>query len=237
MAKTFFPDTVFAWVFCVTLFGLTCVAAWVDTRKAIVPNRLTVLIFVLGLVANAVRGGWLAAEHRPVWLFEPEAVWLGVLCGLLFALVSFLIVFAVMFGLWIFGLCGGGDVKLMAAVATWTGTWYFLLIAAVTLVVLVVWTIGQVVVGGGMKPRQVKKRLEALGKPQDKQQDKQQDRAVGQSSAGRRGKVRTTFSFPVAVATGLVLLWAFRVELQLVKPPPEQQQGASAHVRPAPIHA
>ena len=99
----------------ISLIALTesCVAAWIDTRKAIIPNRLNVLICALGLLASATRGGWLAAENQHVWwLFEEGTPpWAGVIAGLLFALVGFLLAFAVMFGLWIFNLCGAGDVK------------------------------------------------------------------------------------------------------------------------------
>lgn len=232
MAKTFFPDMGFAWVFCIALIGLTGIAAWVDTHKAKVPNRLTVLIFALGLVINAVRGGWLAADNHPVWLLlqtEGGAWWLGAIDGLLFALTGFLVIFAIMVGLWIFNLSGGGDVKLLAAVATWLGLLFFLMVWMVTLVVLVLWTIGQLLVGGSMSPRQVKKRLEAMGK--------QKERGAGQPPAGKRGKLKTTFSFPLAIATAIVLMWLFRFDLQLVKPPPEQPQGTSAHVRPTPTHS
>jgi Flp pilus assembly protein protease CpaA len=227
VAKPFFPDLAFAWVFCLSLMVLTGIAAWIDTRKAIVPNRLTVLIFVLGLVTNAIRGGWLAAESRPVWwISDGGTVWLGVLDGLLFGLVGFLIIFALMFAFWIFGLCGGGDVKLMAAVAAWIGMPNFLLVWLATLVVLIFWTLGQVLLSG-LSPQRVKKNLRELGKSP-------KDRAAEQTPPGKRGKLRTTFSFPVAVATALVLLWLFRVELQLVqpKPPADQPQGVSSHVRP-----
>jgi Flp pilus assembly protein protease CpaA len=230
VAKTFFPDPVFAWVFCLTLILLTSLAAWIDTRKAIVPNRLTVLIFILGLVANAIRGGWLAAENHPVWwLSEGGASWLGVLDGLLFGLVGFIIIFALMFAFWIFGLCGGGDVKLMAAVAAWMGMPNFLLLWLATLVVLIFWTLGQVLMGG-LSPQRVKKNLRELGQSP-------KDRAAEQAPSGKRGQLRTTFSFPVAVATAVVLLWLFRVELQLVqpKPPADQPQGVSCHVRPTPL--
>lgn len=229
MAKTFFPDTIFAWVFCVTLIALTWIAAWIDTRKAIVPNRLTVLIFILGLVSNAIRGGWLGAENQPLWVFDTGTIWLGVLDGLFIALVGFVVIFALMFAFWIFGLCGGGDVKLLAAVATWSGLPYFLIIWLVTLVVLIFWTLGQVLLGG-LSPRRVKKNLRELGKSP-------KDRAAEQKLPGKRGKLRTTFSFPVAVATTIVLLWLFRVELQLVQPKPQAEppQGASTHVRPAPV--
>jgi len=228
----FFPDTAFAWVFCVALILLTGAAAWIDTRKAIVPNRLTVLILVLGLTANMVRGGLLGAENKPVavawWYFEETGAWLGVLYGFLFALVGFVVVFAIMFGFWIFGLCGGGDVKLFAAVAAWLSLPNFLIVWFVTLAVLFVWMLGQILLGG-LRPRQVKKSLAKMSGAQNK------DRAAGQLPTGKRGKMKTTFSFPLAVATAIVLLWLFRIELQLVqpKPQPEQPQGTSAHVRPS----
>lgn len=233
MPNMFFPATAYAWVFCVTLFALTGIAAWIDTRKAIVPNRLTVLILVLGLLANAVRGGWLAADSQSVWWLVGAGdgrVWLGVIDGLLFALFGFIIVFAIMFGFWIFGLCGGGDVKLLAAVAAWVGMPNFLLVWFGSLIVLIVWTLGQVVLGG-FTPRRIAKNLAKAANPKN-------DRPAGQPANNKRGQLRTTFSFPVAVATVVVLMWLFRYELQLVppKPQPEQPQGASAHVRPAPTH-
>jgi len=227
----FFPNAAFAWAFCLSLILLTCVAAWTDTRKAIIPNRLNVLICALGLVASALRGGWLGAENQHVWwLFEEGTPWwAGVFAGLLFALVGFLLAFGIMFGLWIFNLCGAGDVKLMAALATWTGPWYFTLILFASLVTLVVWMVGQLVFGG-LTSKQLRKTMGALNKGK---RDPETGRPVV-----KRGRMRTTFSLPVAVATALVLLLVFRVELQLVPPKPqqpEQQQGAAVHVRSSPL--
>jgi len=227
----FFPNAAFAWVFCLTLILLTGVAAWTDTRKAIVPNRLSILILVLGLLANAIRGGWLAAEHHHVWwLFEEGTPpWAGVIAGLLFALVGFLLAFAVMFGLWIFGLCGGGDVKLVSALAAWTGFWYCTLILFASVVTLLVWMVGQLVVGG-LTAKRLRKTMNRLAKPK-------RDPVTGGPLVPKGGKMRTTFSLPVAVATAAVLLFIFRVELQLVppKPQPEQPQGAAVHVRSSPL--
>jgi Flp pilus assembly protein protease CpaA len=229
----FFPDTAFAWVFCGALILLTGVAAWIDTRKARVPNRLTVTILVLGLVANMVRGGLLGAENKPVlWSIEASGAALGVLYGFLFALVGFVVIFAIMFGFWIFGLCGGGDVKLFAATAAWLSLPNFLIVWFVTLAVLFVWMLGQILLGG-LRPRQVKKSLAKMSGGPNK------DRATDQAPTGKRGKMKTTFSFPLAVATTIVVLWLFRVELQLVQPKPQQdqQQGTTAHVRPSPLPA
>jgi len=231
----FFPNAAFAWVFCLALILLTGVAAWTDTRKAIVPNRLCILILILGLLASAIRGGWLAGESHRVWQLvgdEGGAVWLGVIDGLLFALVGFLLAFAVMFGLWIFGLCGGGDVKLVAAIAAWTGFWYCTIILFASVMTLLVWMIGQLVVGG-LSAKRLRKTMNRLAKPK-------RDPKTGGPLVPKGGKMRTTFSLPVAVATAAVLLFIFRVELQLVppkpqQPQPEQPQGAAAHVRSSPL--
>jgi hypothetical protein len=126
-------------------------------------------------------------------------------------------------------MCGGGDVKLLAAVATWMGVLYFLYILFVALVVLIGWMVGQII-RGGLKPRQVKKSLAKISGGQPEKPDRR-----GPPPPAKPGKMRTTFSFPVAVATAIVLLVVFRIELQLVRPKqPEQPQDASAHVRPAP---
>ncbi|MEJ5277078.1 MAG: prepilin peptidase, partial [Thermogemmata sp.] len=67
MERTFFPNVWFAWVFLGVLFGLTGIAAWTDTKRAKIPNVLTVAMLVLGLIANAVRGGWQGVWGRPLW--------------------------------------------------------------------------------------------------------------------------------------------------------------------------
>lgn len=227
MAQQFFPNAPFAWAFCVGLVLLTCVAAYTDTRKAIIPNRLTVLMLLAGLVANAVRGGWLATEDKPLWVFETGSVWLGIVDGLLFATVGFLVSFALMFLLWVFGTCGGGDVKLLAAVGGWVGFWYFPLVWLVSVLVLFVWMFARFF-SGGLTPRKVQKSLAEL-------------RGDAKTGKGMKpvkpGTTRATYSVPVAVATAVVLLYLFRVPLQLVpeKPrQPEQQQGVLSYARPLP---
>jgi prepilin peptidase CpaA len=223
--KLFFPDSAFAWAFCVGLVLLTAVAAWTDTRKAKIPNWLTVLILALGLAANAARGGWLASENKPLWVFDTGAVWLGVLDGLLFALTGFLVAFAAMFVIWIFGACGGGDVKLLGAVGAWVGFAYFPLVWLASVVVLFVW-LGARLLTGGLSPRQVRKSINELHK-------QKRDRDAGRAPATKPGKLRATYSLPLVVALAAVLMWLFRYELQL-KPRPADPHGAIAHVRPPP---
>jgi Flp pilus assembly protein protease CpaA len=224
--RLFFPDVAYAWIFCATLVLLTSIAAYIDTKKAIVPNRLNVLILALGIVANVVRGAWLAAEGRPVWWlweYNPGATWLGAIDALLFAIVGFLLAFGAMFVMWIFGVCGGGDVKLLGAMGGWIGpekTLFF--VWFVSVVVLMVWVAGRVVLQVG-NPRNMNRTLGAL-------------KSNGSKADGGkpRAHLRVTYSMPLAIATALVLLWVFRFELQLAAPKPQPQPAGISYARPQP---
>lgn len=222
MARAFFPEPAFAWVFCLGICLLTSIAAWTDTRTAKIPNRLNVLIFALGLLMNLIRAAWLGSQDKPLWVFDTGSLWLGALDGLLFAVTGFLVAFAAMFVCWIMGLCGGGDVKLLAAVGAWTGLHKSLLaIWFVSVIVLFIW-FGARILSGGLRPRAVTKTLNQV---------KKQNRP-GAPEAAVPTKLRVTYSLPIAVATALVLFWMFRFELQIAEPKP-QPQGI-AHVRPQP---
>lgn len=225
----FFPNPAFAWVFCAALCLLTCLAAYTDLRTAKIPNRLTVLTFALGLVVNVVRAGWMAAENKPLWVFDSGSAVAGVFDGLLFGLVGFVIMFAVMFAFWILGMCGGGDVKLFAAVAAWVGLTFALFgIWVVSVVALFFW-FGARILSRGLSPRAVNRTMDELKKPKGA-------KALGDEKSGpaKPPKLRVTYSLPIAVATVVVLLWVFRFELQLaVQKPPQSQEGTVADVRPA----
>ncbi len=229
MTRTpFFPDAGFGWTFCTVLILLTAAAAWSDIRSAKIPNRLTVVILALGLIASAVRGGLLAANEMQVWWlwkYDPGVTWLGVIDGLLFGATGFLVAFAAMFCCWAFGLCGGGDVKLFAAIGGWVGAAWFPLVWLASIGFLFVWAVARLFVGG-LAPKQVQKSLKKSGS----QTARRNAEAV---AAGRPGKFRVTYSLPISLATAVVLLWVFRVELQLAppKPQPGQTQGASHHDR------
>jgi prepilin peptidase CpaA len=233
VSKAFFPDAAFAWAFCVSLILLAAVAAWTDTKYAKIPNRLTVVIFALGFLVNAIRGGWLGSESKPLWVFDTGAVWLGVLDGLLFALVGFLVAFAAMFVMWIMGSCGGGDVKLMAALGAWIGIGGFLFVWLATVVVLVFWAAARIF-AGGMTPRQVKKTFAKIDSGR-------KARDEGREQVVTPGKFRMTYSLPLLIALTVVLMVVYRHELHLVPPRPQpdqpQQQGALAHVRPSSFSA
>lgn len=223
MARAFFPDAAFAWVFCLGICLLTSVAAWVDTRTARIPNKLNVLTLALGLLMNAVRAAWLAAQDKPLWLFDTGSPVLGAIDGLLFAATGFAVAFGVMFVFWVMGLCGGGDVKLLGAVGGWTGLHASLPAIWFGSVVVLFFWFGGKLLGGGLRPRAVNKTLDKL---------KKENRAGAEPP--KSGKLRVTYSLPIAVAAAVVLLWMFRVELHLAPPKPAPQGTAHASPSPAP---
>ncbi len=57
--KPFFPDAATAASFFVLLLVGLSVAAYVDLRTFRIPKWITLSLFALGLVVNAVRGLWL----------------------------------------------------------------------------------------------------------------------------------------------------------------------------------
>lgn len=79
--------------------GLLLFAAWGDLRTRIIPNRLNGVIALVGIV------WWLAAGLSP-WGF---AIQLGLAIA----------VFAVFTLAFAMGMMGGGDVKMLAALAIW----------------------------------------------------------------------------------------------------------------------
>jgi len=81
---------------CVGLF--TLLAAVVDVRFRKIPNKLTVPFFALGLIYQTAFHG---------------------LAGLGNGLLAFAVGFGLMFVLWAIGSGGGGDVKLIGALAVW----------------------------------------------------------------------------------------------------------------------
>src|SRR3546814_7659686 len=84
----------------VTLGALLCYAAVSDAQRRIIPNWLTTMIALLAV---------------PYW----AAVGIGFWPEMAMQIALALSVFAVFAGLFALGLVGGGDVKLLAALALW----------------------------------------------------------------------------------------------------------------------
>ena len=212
----FFPDLYFGWTFYAVLVGLTLIGSYIDLRKAVLPKPLTLTALALGVLFNIVRGAWCGANGSPLWQLPTGSVWLGGLDGFLFALVGFVGATVVFMVMWALKTCGGGDVKLFAALGAWVGFEYTVAIMLGSVLVLFVMLAFRIMTGG-LTPTTVQKRLKQAhviqGGPTVK----------GPGS----GKWRMTYAFPVAVATAVLLLWFYRVDLHLAaaKNIPNAQQA------------
>lgn len=210
MFHSFFPATIFGWVFVLVLATLLGFASWIDFRKMIVPKWVTVSCAALGVILNIIRGAWLGSEGQVTWLFNAPGPLTGALDGLLFSLAGFAVGFVVFFALWILGVCGGGDVKLVAAVGAWLGPRYILgavIFSFPVVILLICMTYVAAFIGYDMAP---KGPVPVKG--------------MGSMKPRRR---LLTFSLPLTVATLFLLLLGFRFELALAVPPPPPQVAAT----------
>jgi Flp pilus assembly protein protease CpaA len=120
MIPGFFPYPWFGWAFYTIILILLILAAIEDTRRAIIPKKITLTLAGVGLLLNLFRGLLLGLNEQPVYLLGAGPV-LGPIDGVLFGVFGFIIAFAAFFLLWIFGLVGGGDVKVFAAIGACVG--------------------------------------------------------------------------------------------------------------------
>ena len=214
MHVTFFPEPVFGWAYLAVLLAILVAASCLDLRFLAVPKWLTVPALGLGVLCNLARGAWLGAVDQPAWALGAGGPVVGALDGLLFALAGFLVGFGLFFLMWILGVCGGGDVKLFAALGAWLGPALAVAVLAVTVVIVCVFVFFRVaaaVFGGNWK---------LLRQP---------GRRPRPGQAGHQPRRRALgFALPLAVATALVLPYVFRVELHFVNPP---EPVRTAHAR------
>src|SRR5262249_23052 len=113
------------------LVTILSVATYFDLRYLKIPKPLSLICLALGLAANLVRAGWIGAEQ--------DSLLGGLLDGFLFSLYGFALGFGIFVGMWFLGLCGGGDVKIFAAVGAWIGfsfTFWLWVGSLTTLIVL-----------------------------------------------------------------------------------------------------
>lgn len=174
---------------CVGLFTIAS-AVW-DFRFRRIPNKLTLPMFILGLVFQTVVGGW---SGSGVGLIDG---------GLKSALLGFAIGFGTLFALWLIGGGGGGDVKLMGALAVWLGHPLTLLVLICSTVFVLAGTLSSMAWGVVIRGRTA-----------------MQTRLAGDNSGARRRsnlgaagieekqkRRMMAFAVPVALATWVVLLW------------------------------
>jgi len=157
---------------------------------------------------------WLGLQDKEVWklssasAFGPGPV-PGTLDGVLFSLAGFAVAFGLFFGLWFLKVCGGGDVKLFAAVGAWVGPWYFvmLLIGSVVMHILVA-TVFMAYVMLTQGFGQTRKQFSAS--------EVKQPNRIGKDGKKVKPKHRgMTYSFPLTVATAVILLVLLASDLGL----------------------
>lgn len=211
----FFPGPYFAWTFYAVLVAFTLVGAYLDQRKAVLPKWLTLGLLAVGVVFNIVRGAWLGHLGGELRWLATGNLWLGALDGFLFSLVGMVLTTVLFFIMWVMKLCGGGDVKLFAALGAWIGFWYALFVMLASVLVMAALLAGRVLTGG-LSPMTVQKRLKQS--------------QVIQGGPGK-GKWKMTYALPVAVAAAVVLLWFYRFDLNLAVRPadPMSVQAEAPH--------
>jgi prepilin peptidase CpaA len=180
-------------VFLLAVGVFTISAAITDTRFRRIPNKMTLPMFLFGLIFQIAFNGWSGDESLAG-------------AGLKSGLLAFLAGFGVLFVLWIIGGGGGGDVKLMGALSVWLGFPLTLRVLIVSTIVVILSTIGVMMWSFIMKgPRSMKRKYLATGKHENSGK-KQKAETVEQKQQRRI----MAFAVPVAVAAWSVVLWSLR---------------------------
>jgi Flp pilus assembly protein protease CpaA len=199
----FFPNQAFACTFCGMLLALLFVAAFIDLRRQIVPKWLSLTTLALGVTWNLVRGAWLGSQGLETWQLGSHGAWVGAADGFLFALAGFLTGFGAFFFMWIAGACGGGDVKIFAAMSSWVGSYmslWIMVLSTVILIVLLGLKLGALFLIQGPQA------------PVPRSADKNVKAPLARDPRLARGM---TYALPLALATAFAVLWFFRVDLDL----------------------
>jgi len=186
----FFPELAFGWLFCLGLLGWMAVAAVQDLRRGRIPKWLTMPALAAGFAVNMTRAGWVEGGLG------------GVGDGFLFSLAGFGTGFGLFLAMWVLGTCGGGDVKLFAALGSWVGAKWTVYVLAGTLGLVAVFAalrIGQLVFAGS-----------GVNFTTHRVSDQRRRPALGARRA------LTTYSLPAALSTAGVLLIVFHRELGLL---------------------
>ena len=139
-----FPNTTFGLTFSTLLLAMLAVVSWIDLKTLRIPKALTLGILTSGIVVSVVRGAWRGFQGEPVWLWSTTSAFPGGMEAFLFAICGVLVGFALFFGLWVGGVLGGGDVKLVAATGAWLGPWGILLAVFCSLPVFSVMGVGRI---------------------------------------------------------------------------------------------
>ncbi|GBD35435.1 hypothetical protein HRbin36_00547 [bacterium HR36] len=223
--ESFFPTVWFGWVWLAPLLGMVFAAAYVDLRRYVIPKALAITILVTGVLANIFRGAWLGVRNQSVWLL-PAGPFLGAVDGFLFALAGFVVGFGLFFALWLLRTCGGGDVKLFAAISAWLGPLLCLWVLGLSIVLVAL--LGTVKMLYGLiriGPNA------SLPSPTTSRRRSDKELTVQEMlERGQRPKRLLSFSLPVALALTVCLAWKFRHELGLPEIFGVEQPASSSQV-------
>lgn len=159
---------------CVGVF--TLVAAIRDLRFRKIPNRMTAPMCAAGVVYQTA-------------FFGIDGFWVS--------LLGFAVGFGILFVLWIIGSAGGGDVKLISALATWLGWLMTLKVLLCSLIFVTTGTIGIVAVG--MMSQGVRRTKEQYLTTNDKGKGRRE------TTDQRKKRRIMAFAVPVALATWCIL--------------------------------
>ena len=206
MSDPSFSSLWFGWIFCGALIALLAMAAWTDSSRFLIPKWITLPMLGLGIVASIVRSVLLAGSGQGVNYLEVESAWLGGVDGFLFSLAGFAVGFGLLLVLWLLKSCGGGDVKLFAALGAWVGPWYVVIIWGVSVGVLIVLAFVKVL-SYGLTPSAMEQVKKDAKRPK-----KNKDSAEPPAAP----KFRMSYALPVLLATLGVFYRIFGDELGLV---------------------
>lgn len=173
--------------------GLFTIAASVfDFRFRKIPNKLTMPMFLLGLVFKVSFNGWSGNGEEGF-----------IHAGLADALLAFLVGFGTLFMLWMIGGGGGGDVKLMGALSVWLGFQLTLYVMIVSTLFVLVGT--SLIVFMSVVTRGIWKTKDKFVAENKKESKKKK---ASKETVGERKKRRImAYAIPIALATWAVLIW------------------------------
>ena len=166
---------------------LTAAAAAFDFRIKKIPNKLTLPIFVAGLIYKTWFFGWGGKILVP---------------GLVDSLAAFVCGFGLFYVMWMTGSGGGGDAKLMGALSVWIGfklTWYVMVVSTIFVIlgtiVVMTW---QVLTHGLFRTKETYLTTDKTPKGQS---------PVAETAGQRQSRRVMGYAPPVALATWLIVLF------------------------------
>lgn len=196
-----FPNLAFGIGFACFILGVLTVASWVDIKTQKIPKKLTVLLFLAGLIVSVIRGGWLGALGESAWVLQWNSLVGGIFEGLLFAVSGAALGFVLFFPLWMTGVVlGGGDVKLVTAAGMWLGPWGLCLAVLCSMMAFTVIGVGRILVelSYGVMPTLAPRAKDAKD---------------------RKARRRISYSLSFTIGVALVLLFALLEPLGLTSRP------------------